>query len=250
MKKYFVIFALALTVLVGGCGLALANSTTQYDLAAEEADVAATEETMIADWLATIEAAELAVFYGPESVLDDDADIVTTVDEATDVYEEYEAGLDEIFTEREKADCVDLYGNYPEEVDMRDEIIADSNQQLLEFVGYGFFDIEMLDYTIDGDTAVMNVLVTKWSKSIDQCGDSGFDVVFPVNKSIRKVQMLFEDGAWKYDKWDVASDILMEGDYDLEQTFPTYEEAVAYANSVTPRNVLADEVVEINAAEK
>jgi len=243
MKKYLVILIPALIILVCGCGIALANSDTQDGV--DAADVAA-EEEMIADWLETIEAAGIAIQYGPESVLDDDADIITTAEEAAEVYEEYEAGLDDIFTESEKEACINYHEDYAEGVEMREEIIDASNQYLSEFVGYGYFDVEMLYYTIDGDTAVMNVVVSIWAKSVDQCGESEFKSVFMVNKCIEEVHMVFEDGVWKLDKYNIVSALLMDGDYSLEQTFSTYEEAVEYAQSVTPKNVLANETVEMN----
>lgn len=254
MKKSVLIgFILFFLVVLCG-GIVFASSISQDDTNADIADdeemiadsvtteTEITEEEMIADWENVIEAAETARCFGPESVLNDNTNIIETADEAAAVFEEYEESLNEILTEKQKEVCLGLYETYPEDIEMREDVMADPDAYFLEVVDFGHFDIEILDYEIVGDTVSIIVSVTNWEKVITS-DTSGFSVLFPVNKCIEAVQMVFEEGVWKHDGWEIKSALLMEGDYDLEQTFATYEEAVAYAHSVMPKNVLADVTV-------
>lgn len=244
MKSKILPLGIVLAIILGASGIVYAT-TTKSENQIEAAD---NEEILKAEWVKTVESAVIATCYGPESVKDDSTEIVNDVAEAEKLQDEYEDNLSEIFTEEAADKTATIYESYADEAATLEERIEDTEQLVSEFLDFGCFETEIMDYDYseEGDSAVVYALMTVWVKSVSQFDNSEFTAIFPVNKYVKKFDMVLEDGIWKVSNSNIVSSVLMEGDYDLEQAFSTYEDAVAYAASVTPSNVLADSTVEIS----
>lgn len=197
------------------------------------------------EWTALIVKIEAARVSGPKSVLEDMSQTVDTLEEANKLMDEYENNLDSICTKEQKENYLEMFKDYPTEVDMREDVIDDSNKYYSELVEAGVFEVKILDYDIGSNSAEVYALVTSWGKTISQYSDSIFHVEFPVNKSVKNYKLRFEDDSWKFDGYTLASEECMDGDYVLEQELSSYEEAVTYAQSVEVTNVLANSEVKM-----
>lgn len=259
MKKIILVCSIvAMLLLVSGVVYAnslmpdeenISNATDELNTPSGEEVIneETTENETEVDWVALVETVTSLSVVGPSAVLDDPAEIVDSAEEADAILSEYEDVVDSVFTESGGADYLDSFRSYTEEVENREEIIEDSSTALFEVIDYGNFEVEIVEYNISGSNAEVYALISSWQKIVmqDESDNSIFGVGFPVCKVIKKFNFILDGEDWKYDSFDVVSAYAMSEDDSLYKEEANYEDAVAYAVSVTPSNVLADEDIEI-----
>lgn len=196
------------------------------------------DDALLATWLASIEQAEIAMHQGPQSMANSRSDrVVTSAADAEALLTQFEAHLDTLFTAEEKARCLSVFLDYPQQIAEREGHIADTNRPYTEMVGFGCFETEVLECTMAGNTAELTAAVTVWAQQVSRYSADLFVSSFPVNKFVQRIQFVLEGGNWKISGMTLSSDLLMDAPEELEAHFSTLEEAAAQAVTVTPRNL-------------
>lgn len=173
----------------------------------------------------------------PESVVEEDIRFPQTlsVQQKEQVVAEYTEKLDEVYSIR----C-QKRATYKQV--METKLAQSIDYVRRDTIDSGVFEVNLISKeTVDGIVKARLETVT-WFKYItepQQPAEKAYAVIFPVTKKTSDYEFEKTDDGWRILSCEAVESIptQMEGDYDIEKSFDTYEEALEYALATNPENI-------------
>ena len=182
---------------------------------------------------------ENAVIH-PESVVDIDINYPQNLDDSQkeQVMQQYIEKLDEVYSLRCQKRAT--YKNV-----MESKLTENNEYIRRDTIDSGVFEVNVISKEVENGIVKARLETVTWFKYISEPGenssDKDFFVTFPVTMKTSDYEFEKTEDGWRILSCTACNDLpsVMGGDYDIEKSFDTYDEALEYANATTPKNVYA-----------